>query len=428
MRRSTARDRYLTSPFRAASILQIPALLTLLSWLTACAGSGEIRGTGASVPRGEAAPAPVVTQARATPYNILLIIADDLSYDHYGFAGHPVLKTPSIDTLAAESLRFPNAYVSSSCRPTLATLLTGLPEQLNGVTYMRGPLLGDFRTVADRLDTAGYTTFQAGKFWEGLPNTRGFTAAVPFDSKVGNLAIGRTTIEPVVEFMERTSAPWFVWFSPKMPHRPHTPPAEFSAMYENRGLDEAMVEYFAMISWFDAVVGALLQHIDDNTVVIFLADNGYVQSGAPQIAAPRSKTSSYEHGIRTQLLIRHPGYGATLRTELASAVDVTATVLSIAGADHSDLPGRNLLVPAPADTPVFGSRFTMGMNENDPPNILLERWVHINDMKLVDVENGEDQLHNLALDPDEKVNLIDDAEYLPVQARLRHELEILWGR
>ena len=72
-------------------------------------------------------------------YNILLILADDLGYDHYGFAGHPVVKTPSIDALSNRSVRFPAAYVSSVCRPTFATLLTlivtpamlALPEALS---------------------------------------------------------------------------------------------------------------------------------------------------------------------------------------------------------------------------------------------------------------------------------------------------------
>lgn len=400
------------------------ALLILFSFLAACSGGGGSGEESGSTSSGETAPRPVEQKEQAEQYDILLIIADDLAYDHYGFAGHPVLKTPSIDSLSAQSVRFPAAYVSSSCRPSYATLLTGLPEHIHEVTYLDGPSLGDLPTVADRLLNVGYSTFQAGKFWEGSPDFRGFTDNVSFDSVTGNLSIGRTSIDPIFDFMEETSSPWFVWFSPQMPHSPYDAPDNFLAMYEEMGLDTATVEYFAMVSWFDAVVGTLLQGIEDNTVVIFLADNGFVQSEWPELQTPTSKTSSYEHGIRTQLLIRHPKHDSILRAELSSAVDVTATILSIAGADYSDLPGIDLLAPAPPDTPAFGSRSSLGLGA--PPGVLLERWARDDEWKLVDVENGDDRLHNLTLDPEENVNLIDNAEYSSVQANLQNVLETLW--
>lgn len=399
--------------------LKTLALLILFSSVAACSGGG-------SSSSGEKAPATGEPIAQAPQYNILLIVADDLAYDHYGFAGHPVLKTPSIDSLAAQSVRFPAAYVSSSCRPTYATLLTGLPEHLHEVTYIRGPALGEVPTVADRLLNAGYSTFQAGKFWEGSPAIRGFTDNVPFDGLTGNLSIGRTSINPIFDFMDQTSSPWFVWFSPAMPHSPHNAPDNFLAMYEGLGLDTATVEYFAMISWFDDVVGTLLQEVEDDTVVIFLADNGFVQSELPELFEPESKASSYEHGIRTQLLIRHPRHESIMRAELSSAVDVTATILSIAGADYSDLPGRDLMAPAPGDNPVFGSRSSRGLGTL-PLGVLLERWTRVDEWKLVDLENGEDRLHNLALDPEEKVNRIDDAEYSSILANLQNVLENLWA-
>ena len=396
------------------------ALLILFSFLAACAGGGASDNASSD----EAAPASVEPEESAGQHNILLIIADDLAYDHYGFAGHPVLKTPFIDSLAAQSVRFPAAYVSSSCRPTYATLLTGLPEHLHAVTYLNGPSLGDFPTVADRLLSVGYSTFQAGKFWEGSPYSRGFTDNVPFNSDFGNLSIGRTSIDPIFDFMEETSSPWFVWFSPQMPHSPHNAPDNFLAMYEKMGLDSAAVEYFAMVSWFDAVVGTLLQGAEDNTVVIFLADNGFIQSELPELQGPRSKASSYEHGIRTQLLIRHPKYDSILRAELSSAVDVTATILSIAGADYSDLSGIDLLAAVPPDTPAFGSRSSLGLGS--PSGVLLERWARVGEWKLVDVENRDDRLHNLTSDPEENVNLVDNAEYSSMQENLKDVLETLW--
>ncbi|WP_279250352.1 sulfatase-like hydrolase/transferase [Candidatus Marimicrobium litorale] len=359
-------------------------------------------------------------------YNILLILADDLGYDHYGFAGHPVVKTPSIDALSNRSIRFPAAYVSSVCRPTFATLLTGLPEHRHGTTYIGGPQLGDFLTIADRLTTVGYRSFQAGKFWEGPQARHGFTDSAPLGGATGNKKIGRVTIEPVVRFMHDTSAPWFVWFSPHMPHSPHNAPDRHKASYRDAELDDATLDYFAMISWFDEVVGELLREVDEDTVILYMADNGFVQSDWPEVPEEKSKGSSYERGIRTQLLIYHPEYEAVVRTELSQAVDVTATILAIAGADYSGLPGRDLLVPYSAEEPAFGSRSSIFATDGRE-SVLEERWIRVGDWKLVDIENSDsDRLHNLSLDPDEKSNYIVRPEHASILAQLRLELEKKW--
>jgi arylsulfatase A-like enzyme len=358
------------------------------------------------------------------PYNILLIIADDLSFNHYGFAGHPQLQTPSIDALAATSVQYPNAYVSGTCRPTLATLLTGLPEHRHGVTYIGGPQLGDYPTIADRLGKIGYATYQAGKFWEGLPSQRGFTDFDPFDSYTGNLSIGRASMDPLFNFINESSTPWFVWFSPYMPHSPHTAPSEYTAVYQELALSAATIEYFAMITWFDSVVGELLQEVAEDTIIIYLSDNGYVQSGFPGVSQRNSKGSSYELGIRTQLLIRHPEHEAVLHTEVASAVDVTATILSIAGATYLDLVGRDLLAPAPVESAAFGSGWSLGISVKGSK--LLHRWIRDGDWKLVDVKDGMDRLHNLKSDPDETQNLVDASEWLSLQTELRKDLEAWW--
>ena len=361
--------------------------------------------------------------------NILLIIADDLSYDHYGFAGHTTIQTPSIDALAAQSVRFPATYVSSFCRPSLATLLTGLPEHRHGVTYHVGDPLGDFPTLADRLQSAGYSSYQAGKFFEGPPDSRGFTDFLPYGGigsffNIGNVFVGRTTLQPIYDFMAQTTSPWFIWFSPYMPHTPHNAPDEYRTLYEGLGLDAATIKYFAMISWFDAVVGELLQEISEDTIVIYLSDNGYVQSAVSGEAHSSSKNSSFEHGIRTWLLVRDPSTAAVEHTELANSWDVTTTILSLAGVYHDDLPGQALLAPPLSDLPAYGSRSSLVFQE--PAVDLLERWIRVGDWKLVDVEVGDDRLYNLALDPTELMNQIDAPESAQQQLDLRIELGAVW--
>ncbi|MXZ34882.1 MAG: sulfatase-like hydrolase/transferase, partial [Acidobacteria bacterium] len=126
----------------------------------------------------------------ASPPNILLIIADDQGYGDFGYMGNPLVRTPHIDDLANRSARFVNGYVPNSlCRPSLATLLTGLYPHQSGVTFNRPyfdlPHTLDNRHRASylvrRVDTlprllsrAGYRTLQTGKHWEGDFANAGF--------------------------------------------------------------------------------------------------------------------------------------------------------------------------------------------------------------------------------------------------------------
>lgn len=90
----------------------------------------------------------------------------------------------------------------------------------------------------------------------------------------------------------------------------------------------------------------------------------------------------------------------------------------------SDLSGIDLLAAVPVNTPAFGSRSSLGLES--PSGVLLERWARVGEWKLVDVENRDDRLHNLASDPKENVNLVDNAEYSSMQENLKDVLETLW--
>ena len=370
------------------------------------------------------APLQAVFEPGTAQYNVLLIISDDQAFDDYGFAGHPHLQTPSLDALAAQSVQFPQTYVSSTCRPTFANLLTGMPEHKHGVTYIDGPMLGSYTTVADRMMNAGYATYQIGKFWEGDPGLRGFSDHVPFDTLVGNLAIGRTSVQPFFELVNQGNSPWFAWFSPFMPHAPHTTPDQYTSLYSGLGLNNAEIQYYGMVSWFDAVVGQVLAGVPADTIVVYLADNGYVQSSLGGVSQSRSKGTQYENGIRTQLLIRHPNKPATIQYDLASDVDVTATILAMAQGVHSDLPGRDLFTAAPTPQQVFGSRSTLGIS--NPNSTLLWRWIRSDNWKLVDSAEGTDELYDLASDPGEAQNLINAPQWTSLLSDLRNGLETLW--
>ena len=318
-----------------------------------------------------------VPHAQAPP-NILLIISDDHAWTDYGFMRHPTVNTPSIDRLAASGTLYTRGYVATAvCRPSLATLLTGRYPHQHGITSNDPP--GGARTMYDpaaratmvdvfrrntvlpaMLAAKGYVSLQTGKWWEGRPQDAGFTAAMTHGDVARRgrhgdegLTIGREGLQPIYDFIDRAAGrPFFIWYAPFLPHTPHTPPQRLLQKYERPGVAGPIARYHAMIEWLDETVGELLDHLDrknlgDNTIVVYLADNGWIQSPDPKPAQPtRAKMSPYDAGIRTPIIVRWRGRAAAVRDDmtLGASIDLMPTLLKAAGiAPPADLPGIDLL-------------------------------------------------------------------------------------
>ena len=313
----------------------------------------------------------------ATPSrpNLVLIVGDDLAYRDLGFMGSEFVMTPRLDRLASEGAVFPVAYNTASvCRPSLRTLLTGLhPVQWDArVAALRarrrvspGREMTHMTTMPGLLARNGYATFQAGKLWESHFEVAGFedgTAVRPQTTgRAAAVAIGRSTMEPVWRFLdERDGRPFFLWFAPTLPHTPFDAADAHRAPYAAMELTDAARAYFANVTRFDAVVGALLDGLEErglgeDTLVVYLNDNGWDQApdfeaplerGGGGLDGPRGKGSLYEIGFRTPLVLRWPGRiePAVVRPDLVSTVDVTATLLDAAGvAPPPGREGRSLL-------------------------------------------------------------------------------------
>jgi uncharacterized sulfatase len=168
------------------------------------------------------------------------------------------------------------------------------------------------------------------------------------------LRIGRQTMQPVLDFVDRAhkdGKPFLLWYAPMMPHTPHNPPARLLARYEKAGLPEAQAKYLAMVEWFDETVGQLVDHIEsrglaENTIFVYLADNGWIQlEGKPPLAATRAKMSPYDAGARTPIFIRWKGRITPRRDDqhLAQSIDLVPTLLKLTGTNEpKDLPGIDL--------------------------------------------------------------------------------------
>lgn len=414
--------------------------------------------------------------AVAAPPNVVLIVGDDQGWTDYGFMGHEHVKTPHLDKLAREALAFKRGYVPSSlCRASLASMITGLyphqhkitsndpplPKGLTaaqankdaGYLKLREQMVSTFEQSPDLpklLAKEGYVSLQVGKWWEGNACrcggfTEGLTHGDPLKGgRHGDegLKIGRQGLQPVFDFLDKAKAdqkPFFVWYAPMMPHQPHNPPARLFAKYKDKTKSEFVAKYWAMCEWFDETVGDVLAKLEkngqaENTVVVYLHDNGWIQEENAANFAPKSKRSQYDGGLRTPILIKWPGRVKAAESDrLASSIDLAPTILSAVGAKPTkDMPGINLLDAhwvATRDT-IFGEIFEHNAIDITKPAANLDyRWVIDGRWKLVvpheaNVKGARPELYDLAKDPTERANL---AEKQPEKVtELAKKLDAWW--
>jgi uncharacterized sulfatase len=274
----------------------------------------------------------------------------------------------------------------------------------------------------------GYVSFQAGKWWLDNFATGGFTHGMTTgDPKKGGrhgdegLDIGRKTMQPVLDFIRQAKGdgkPFFVWYAPMLPHQPHNPPERLLARYRAQAPNEHVAKYWAMVEWFDETCGQLLDFLDrqslaSNTLVLYVADNGWIQSPAGGFV--RSKLSPYDAGLRTPIILRWPQHVKPRRSDaLAMSIDLHPTVLAALAIERpADLPGVNLLDEAAvaARKTICGECFLHTYVDLDRPAANLRwRWIIDGDWKLI-VPHGAEavkagpELYNLTADPHEKTDL-----------------------
>lgn len=414
-----------------------------------------------------------------SPPNIVMILSDDQSWTDYGFMGHKEIETPHLDRLARQSVAFRRGYVATAlCRPSLATLITGLYAHQHGVTgndpaglglkrnskeyaQLRQQLIDKLdacQTLPNLLKTKGYLSFQCGKWWEGPYQHGGFTHGMTrgYPNPGGRhgddgLKIGREGMQPIGDFMDlaqKEDKPFLIWYAPFLPHEPHTPPKDLLEKYQSRGLELPLARYYAMCEWFDQTCGQLMQQLEEreltnNTLVVYVTDNGWIQRAEQSNGgsfADRSKQSPYEGGVRTPILFRWPGVLPSKdRPELCSSIDIVPTILAAAGVDiPEEMPGRNLLPYLKDSQPLpqrslFGESYAHDIVDLDEPEATLNhRWVINGPWKLILSYDGQErrvkypiqdyrpQLYNLKEDPAETANVA--GEHAEIVAKLAEEL------
>jgi len=316
--------------------------------------------------------------------NIVLILMDDLGWPSLGCYGNQDVPTPHLDQLASEGLRFTDAYVTPQCTPTRASLLTGQYTARNGLWHVLPRYGYPFAAVeepefAENLspETAllsrvlhenGYATACIGKWhlhsatdgdYERLyPEAAaryGFDQVLPDDQTrgchKGEDECVDYLIDESIKFIEKNqSRPFFVYLPHYAVHRKVRAPQDLVQKYRERGYPEKGVKnatYLAAIEHFDRAIGRLLTRLDElrlteNTVVIFLSDNGGVMAEFPNTPLRYGKGTIYEGGIRVPFILRWPGHVAAGKT-CSEPVHVVDLFPTLAALSNSKIPENHVL-------------------------------------------------------------------------------------
>jgi arylsulfatase A-like enzyme len=327
--------------------------------------------------------------------NIVFILADDMRWDALGCAGNSIIQTPHLDALAADGVRFKNAFVTTSiCAASRASILTGLYERTHRYTFGTKPITAEHTALSYPvlLRKAGYRTGFVGKFGVGVPPGAAkemFDSFVPLDrnpywKKQANGTMKHLTDiegERAIEFINAAKAgePFCLSVSFNAPHAEDNDPKqyywqkEFDDLYkdvkfplpktmtdaffnaqpeflrktesrvrfnwrfdEPKKYREMVAGYYRMISGVDVVVGRIREALKknglaENTVIVFTSDNGYFL-GERGFA---DKWYIYEPSIRVPLIVHDPHLPKARRGKLVEAmalnIDIAPTLLDLAG-------------------------------------------------------------------------------------------------
>lgn len=416
---------------------------------------------------------PESAAAKALP-NIVFILSDDQAWTDYGFMGHEVIETPNLDKLANESVTFDRGYVPTSlCSPSLASIITGVYPRRHMVLGNDRVLPGDdrsspqpwrsswrprnYKRVIEHFNTLetlpkllmekGYLSFQTGKWWLGNYANGGFDYGMTHgDPERGGrhgdygLEIGRQGMDTLYSYIDlalEKKKPFFLWYAPFLPHAPHNPPDSLLQKYLPHAPTEYVAKYWAMCEWFDQTCGDLINYIDnkgetENTIFVYVCDNGWVQNENDPSYDIISKRSPYDFGLRTPIMYKWKGKITPFRdsTTLTSSLDMVPTVLNLAGIEiPENLDGIDILNENDREQrdAIFGEIYDHDFNTID--SSLQYRMVMTKPYKLIlpNIGKGPEkpvQLFNIYEDPREQRNIA--PENPGIVAELVEKIESSW--
>jgi len=420
-----------------------------------------------------------VARKRRKP-NVILIMTDDQGYGDLSCHGNPVLSTPNLDRLYSESVRFTNFHVDPFCAPTRAALMTGKISGRVGVRRtlnMRNYLPVNEKTMADVFKAGGYRTGLFGKWHLGhnypyRPIDRGFEewfgigdcglAATSdywsnnrFDDHYNHngqweQAEGFNTdvfFDRAIQFIRSNrEQPLFVYLAPNVPHFPWNVRPEWLELYRGRKLPVELDSFYASIARVDWNIGRLRQFLNqqgiaDNTILVFITDNG---TGHPQniynAGMRQRKGSVYEGGHRVPCFIHWPNGSLGKPRDIDTLVahfDLLPTLAEFCSLDLPavsrprrdrpgglDLDGRSLVPLLRQSGQPWEERAWVLHSQNGYETpvkwtssvVLTQRWRLVNGRELYDIQADPSQKNDVA------------ANHPNVVQQLRRRYEEHWNR
>ena len=433
---------------------------------------------------------------RGSRPNIILMITDDQGYGPVGRHGHPWIRTPNLDKLYDRSVRFTRFLVSPTCAPTRSALMTGRHPMRNGVTHTileRERMTLDATTLPQVLKTAGYTTGIFGKWHLGdeepyQPHRRGFDEA--FIHGAGGIgqayecscadAPGNKYFDPVlrhngsfvktkgfctdlfftgalgwIQKVHSSDAPFFAYITTNAPHGPFIAPPSNTKRFTDLGFSAKTAGFYGMIENIDENVGRLLDHLGrwkllEDTVVIFMSDNGMTGGGSGRMGKPLGNSPDGESmlpfnagmkglkggvdegGVRVPFFVRWDGRirpGADY-DRIAAHIDVFPTLAALAGAKlpEGQVEGRSLLPLLENGKSEWADRFLFTHRGRWPtgaePNDHQWRAFAVRNQRFRLVEGKT--LYDMEADPAQKTNVID--QHPDVVAAMRAAYDAWWKK
>tara|TARA_B100001939_G_scaffold49247_1_gene38544 strand:- start:41 stop:1765 length:1725 start_codon:yes stop_codon:yes gene_type:complete len=412
--------------------------------------------------------------------NIILIITDDQGYGDIGYNGNPHIKTPNLDLLATNSMRFNNFYVSPVCAPTRSSLLTGRYSLRTGVTdtYNGGAMMSnDEITLAEILKENNYQTGIFGKWHLGdnypfRPTDQGFhESLIHLSGGIGQVGDftnyykgNRSYFDPIlwhnneqkkyegycsdiftdeaIKFIEENkSNQFFCYLSFNAPHTPLQVPDKYYDLYKN--VDPSVISesekismteknvldakrIYGMVTNIDDNIGKLVSklkelNIDQNTILIFMTDNGPQQFR--YVSNLRGlKSSVYNGGIKVPFYLSYPKiHDAGLDIDNFSAhIDVLPSLLDLCDIEtpkNIKIDGKNFLNKSREERSFF-SYWT-----RKSPELYQNMSLNKGNYKLVGNTNYDSPIERFELfdidnDPYEMENLIENKKELAIQMKL----------
>lgn len=385
--------------------------------------------------------------------NVIFILTDDQGYGDLGCTGNPIVKTPNIDKFHSDAVSFTDYHVSPTSAPSRSAIMTGRSTDIVGCWHTiggRSLLFEDETILPELLSDAGYTTGIFGKWHLGdnypfRPQDRGFDEVVvhggggiaqgpdywgndyfsdhynhngtyeKYDGYCTDIFFGEAM--KFIETSAKSDQPFFCYIPTNAPHAPNHVPSEYLDIYRNTPeINDRQRRFFGMITNIDDNFAKLQKQlkklkIEDNTIVIFMTDNGTASGRTVYNAGMKgAKNSEYEGGHRVPFFIKYPagniGGGKEIG-ELTAHIDFLPTIAELCGVSiepiTKSLHGVSLypLISGEVSdlgdrTIVIDSQRRQNLMKWNKTSVMEDKWRLVNGVELYNIADDPGQERDLA--------------------------------